>query len=1134
MKAYRKLTALLLTFFMLSTSVQAAFGAPKSDSDTAEAVLTRDSFSLRNFDSVEPGLKNEVAYSERDSTVAWTLDRSSGTNSSYIYFDLSNDLAFKVNDGSVFDIEFEYYSENNGYFQVVYDSQTKAEHWGELVYTGNNRRWNKSVVTIEDAYFGNRLKNKYDFMISIRAASSTVMKVSDGNVALRNVKVTRRRAYNPVTVKSTTPETGNAFRFFDEEKTAENTFTNNTDEPISAKVTYSAVGTNGITVWSEEAELTLEPREVKQQNVNIDTDRCDVYKFYVDITTDGGIHRSFEAFDFSILKTDPDGIKNHRHYMQDHIRSTLDVAEDAVDMLAKSNAWGVREDFGWNYVEPVKGTFSYNDPDKTVHELLHAKGLDVLVCINFSARSWMGHHDNFPTKEEEFNRFGEAVEFIVNQLPYVRRFEIWNEPTGSLVTSGRTPIDPDDFAHLTRVAIDTINKTNPSAETGITCMAGLMNDITKEYYKKIIDSEYDIWKDATAVTLHPYMTNTGSDRGDAASVVGWYRDYIKSKGRDDIEIWNTELGFSTTDPIQGTEAVRADSSVRSYLYHIGEDGGDVYVTYNFDRKGVVEIDREDMYGVTSSGHANTYDKNGKPYIATDAFVALTAMNYLMAESERDGKIVTDDPNELIYKFKSDKFNNEIITMWNMNETSEISLNLGVNQIQISDIFGNISDMYSDTGIYSFTLTGRPFYIMGDIADAAVVDTPVFEYADKEINVIGGDSFTTNIVKHSDKDYTVKVSAPPAFKVVGNPVFNGNTAEVTISVDNAETETNIVELQLYDGDKLVSKSPVTVNIAGERVTSSVTVDLPDYSRNEKWKGYMEIKNHSIVNAAKGYIKFNQPASFARLGKIDIGVIPKGKTSLIEFNCPDILRKGSYSVNYDITLESGESYNSNAMLEFTLAKKAKNPIVIDGVLDESEWDFTTALYSDNKDQIASAAGFYYDWKGKDDLSAKTVVSWDEEKFYFASKVTDDIHFNDQPVNKSYMGDSIQFATYNEAIPDDVLAGNTKAYFNEICIASTDVETGVYRFKSQMMEVPAGPITEGVEIAVKRVGNETCYELSITWDELCKYEYTPEVGGSILFSALYNENDGWGRLGFMEYSSGIGWTKNAGLFTTLKFIE
>jgi len=1134
LKIINKPAALLLSFLLLLTSSLPALGASTGDELIAEAVLTRDSFSLKNFDAVEPGLNSTVTYTERDATVAWTMDRSAGTNSSYLYFDLSKSFAHEVDDGSVFDIEFEYYGENNGYFQVVYDSQTKAEYWGEIVYTGNNRRWNKSVVTIEDAYFGNRLKGKYDFMLSIRAASSTVMKVSDGNVALRNVKVTRRRAHNPVTVRSTTPESGNAFRFYEKEKTAQNTFTNNTDKPISAKVKFYAVGTDGITRWSEEADISLNPREVKEHNVNINTQRCDVYKFYVDITTDGGVHRNFEAFDFSILKTDPDGIKNDGHYFADHIRSHLETAEDAVDVLTKTNTWGVREDFGWHYVEPTKGTFSYRDPDKTVHDLLQAKGLDIMVILNFSASSWMGHHDNFPTKDEEFNRFGEAVEFIVNQLPNVKRFEIWNEPTASLVVPTRTPIDPDDFAHLTRVAIDTIKRVNPKAETGIACMAGLTNEVTKEYYKKIIDSKYDIWKDSTAVTLHPYMTNTGSDRGDGAGIVNWYSDYIKTKGREDMEVWLTEVGFSPTDPIQGTEAVRAESSVRSYLYHIGENAGDVYVTYNFDRKGVVEIDREDMYGVANSGHPNTYDKNGKPYTATDALVALTAMNYFMADSKRDGKIVTDDPNELIYKFKSNKFNNEIIAMWNMNETTEISLNLGVEQIQISDIFGNIEDMYSDSGIYTFTLTGRPFYIMGDIANASLVDTPRFEYPDKEVNVIGGDSFKAKILNHTGKDYTIKVNASPAFEVVGNPTFADGVAEVTISVGNTAKEKNTVEFQLYDRDKLVSTSTIAVNVAGDRVTSKISADLPDYSKNEKWKGYMEIKNHSIVKAAKGYIKFNQPKSFARLGNIDIGIIPKGKTSLIEFNFPDILKKGAYSVDYDICLETGETYNSSAVLEFTLAKKRKNPIVIDGVLNEDEWDFSTALYSDNKDQIASAAGFYYDWKGKEDLSAKTIVSWDEEKFYFASKVTDDVHFNDQPINKSYMGDSIQFATYNEAIPDNVLFGNTKAYFNEICFAATDVETGVYRFKSQLMETPQGPITEGVQCAVKREGNETMYELSITWDALCGYEYTPETGGSLMFSALYNENDGWGRIGFMEYSSGIGWTKNADLFTRLKFIE
>jgi hypothetical protein len=260
----------------------------------------------------------------------------------------------------VFEIEVTYYSEGNGFFQLFYDSQRNPKrHHVDAVFTGDELRWKTTTFRLEDAYFGNRLEEaylgtsytrkdpKFDFGLTIRSRNDQEASVSD--VLISEIKVIKHQAANPVTFYSSIEESGSAFPWFQKEKIITNHFENTTNEEIEATVTYKAVTTSGFEVWEKQETVAFAPKEKKDVNVNVETDYCEKYNYFVDIKSEkNNIDSHFQGYDFAILKTDPNGIKNEEYYFATHFfggdwwSNPCEDPEKAVQVLAKGNNGGIR------------------------------------------------------------------------------------------------------------------------------------------------------------------------------------------------------------------------------------------------------------------------------------------------------------------------------------------------------------------------------------------------------------------------------------------------------------------------------------------------------------------------------------------------------------------------------------------------------------------------------------------------------------------------------------------------------------------------------------------------------------------------------------------------------------------------
>lgn len=1139
----KKLIAAIISLTMLAAQIPFVTAA---DSGNEAYIELGQSVKKTNFTSAVMGSRDVKTLVTKDGKEAWLLDRESKGKNYYAAFDIDNKFAYEINDGSEFDIEIEYFSQNDGFFQLVYDSQKKSERHAKTICTGNTQKWEKAVITVDDAYFGNRVYDKYDFVLTIESPYYYQTEISQGSVPIRSVKITRHTAKNPITHYGWTDESGNVFSWFQKEKILHNEFTNTLDREVTAEVTYRVVSFDGIEIWNKTESITLAPHEKKTADVNVETEYCQLYTLIVDIVNvNEGINSHYERYNFAVVKTDPDGIQNENFYFAAHFDHYKGHEDEGLDVIRKSNTYGIRTEFGWPKVDRI-GSFSYLDSDREFHNKIKNNNLHLLAIYAFATAHYTGGFWNLPETDEQIERWAQAMEFVAKTTKgFVDRIEIWNEPNIGAFNGGvggasvivRTP--PEGYAKAAIAAYKAAKKGNPDLQVGVLSLCGIKNGNAYDFFRRAMSAGLVDYCDA--ITMHPYnSTPTEQDR--FAEILNSYRTILKDEyGYDKfMPIWNSEVGFTSTDKYSNTEEKHADNNVRSFLYLHGEDVAQAHVEYNFAQKGLIPVHREGNFGVVTPGFDAGSDINDKTFVPRKAYVGITAMNYLLAKSKADGhgNYITDNEDNYVYRYNSEKFGDQVLSLWSSDKNRLVTLDLGNKELTYADECGNMEKISSDDGKYTFLLTTRPFYLMGKIDNIKVCEETEskFTFPLQTLTVTKGDSLRIDISKsESMGECTLDIAVPTDMENETPSEFNKNSTSVYLHHNGQSSGDRVLPVKIRKNGMLISAANILYNISETPVNTVMEVFLKDYTQANKWVGKAFVTNYSNEKAITGKLSFISPAEFTKLGKIDIGRMPRGKTSGVEFSFPELSRNGIYNVEYEVELDNGKKVSKTDRIDFTVAAYSSNKIVIDGYLNENEWSDKTWMYADTANDVFAESLNVSHWGGIDDLSAKVDVAWDEKYFYMGAIVTDNIHYSNFDASMSYMGDDIQFAVYHD-INQYLAFGQAGARFNEFGISLTPTGSSIWKWIAQTEDTAPGAVTEGVESAVRRDGNKTYYEVKMPWKTMFGYDYTPKAGDYLGFTYAVNDNDADAdgrRLG-IQYAGGIIGGKNANLFGKMQLIK
>lgn len=1104
-------------------------GDVTSDLYTAEAILGTE-LESKGFSLIESGNLNTPNVVKRSGSYCWLLDKTKGKDLAYINFALSD--SFKnERDGSVYEIEVEYFDAGEGYFNLAYDSVGETSKYADFVYMNNTLIWKTAHFTIDDAQFANEIDGKYDFRLSITTVS-TSNKISASSVPIRKVIVKKKRAVNPIFVSSYTEVSGNAYKWYDKSKVIYNKFENLTNEPKTVNVTYRLMSKEGFEAFSKTEILTFEPGEVKNNQFEFgELNECDSYWYCVDICdSEGTINSEFKLLELAVLKTDPDGIRNKGVYWATHIGTAYkpEVYQTGGDVLALSNAGGTRAEILWRMVETSKGSFKWEGTSMQKHfTTLNNYGMDTLVLLQ-GMPLWYKNYLSIPAEADEIEGWRAYVKFVATTLKdYDCCYEIWNEPNITSFNKLVSERGGDVYMKMYNIAVEEIKKVSPNAKIGGPSVTGIIYDSAQKFYKESLEA--GLWKNADAIVLHPYSLKP-IENGPEVKAIEQYRDDFVKKGGKDPELWHTEVGYTNADKyINGSEKLKAALLIRTFIHYTSHNLSDKIVYYVFEKKGLVDTDREDQFGFVSPGKSET-KKYGTYFIPTEAYVMMTAMNYVMAQSEIESVHDRGDGKLFISKYKSEKFGKDLLTLYTFDEPELVTLNLGAEKVTLFDEYGNETEVYGKDGIFSFIADENPRYIIGDIDTVKIIDNSEFIGYDKVKYVSAvNDVFTITLKNGTQNNYTVEAELPDDIKLVDNNGFENGTAKLVLENKCNKGETSFVKIAVKNGDKVVHHGKIKIT-SDDHAYSEMEVSLDNPKNTDLWNGKLTITNNSATRTLTGFAKFTTPDCFIDAGMLDIGIIPPNCVGEVNFTLPKVTKKGKYTPQYSILLDNGDEYSFSNSVDFTLAKYAYNKPKIDGIIDKNEWDMSTVMYADSAEQIVKLA----DWTGPDDLSGKSAVMWDEDNFYMTAIVKDDYHVNNQPPNSNWNGDNMQFGIfYGEE--EFIALGQGGTSFHEISMALSSLtnDVSVWRYSSQDNCYPAGEFTDA-ECVIKRNGRETVYEFKVPWNKMLRPGDKVKEGERLGYSFLFNEADSDLREGWIEYASGIGESKDTSLFTYMILLK
>lgn len=188
-----------------------------------------------------------------------------------------------------------------------------------------------------------------------------------------------------------------------------------------------------------------------------------------------------------------------------------------------------------------------------------------------------------------------------------------------------------------------------------------------------------------------------------------------------------------------------------------------------------------------------------------------------------------------------------------------------------------------------------------------------------------------------------------------------------------------------------------------------------------------------------------------------------------------------------------------------------VVIPAKRGEKDWDFVI----DRKQQVVSLfdadpTNVHRLWSGKDDLSARIRLERDGEMLRIIARVTDDKHVQPYTGDAVWQGDNLQLAMQ--------LPGQKNMW--EIGASLTDsgaVETFVWYAPDGFSAKDTAAM---IQSSVERKGETTLYQINIPYRAIGLTAKMASEG--FRFNLLVNDNDGFGRDGWMQISEGIGSVK------------
>jgi hypothetical protein len=767
----------------------------------------------------------------------------------------------------------------------------------------------------------------------------------------------------------------------------------------------------------------------------------------------------FSPFDLNAVKDSPFGMNTH--FAQGNPPEVMDV-------VAMGGIKTIRDELYWATVEPKKGEYIFNA--YWYMDYARKAGVKPLVPLTYNNRFYDDGLTPY-TKAGLAGWAGYAGAVVKNYGEFLEWVEVYNEYNVGFC-KGPAASKPENYLEMLKTTYKAVKAVRPGTKVVGPAMACLIWDWLEKLLK-LGALEY-----MDALSVHPYRWDRWNAQGpetldeDMVRLHALIKKYNKT-GRP-MPVWSTEVSWPSMPKWEISPEKQADYIVRTYAVLISRG-----VEKNYWYKFVCDLDDgiESEFGIVRHWDDPRGKLTPKPAYVALAVMARQLTGWMFVERDKI------DPAVWSLRFK--KGNETLRILW---ATRPTGVTVGTDQpLTVTDMMGNDETLQPANGEFYLTLSGTPVYLKGPV-ESLRPGAKIFIITRQKIAT--GDPIE------------LKCSIDPAISGVleiegtSYPIDGKAGLKVLSLPCDSAPKTRTLLYRLKVEGRVVGKGSLTVQIVKPLELKSAMLKKKDLLE-------FAFVNHSV---ARELVLDSADWELAgKKGTLTPNLtIKPASTRTLEFSIPELTPFQITPAKVHFKFNDHSSFDFIRDLSFSPCVKRTDPDDLKSLPIDLGKVGTVKIK---------------EYRGKEDLSGRVRIGWDEQNFYLTAKIDDDRFYQEYPREEIWNGDGIQFG---------LAADNDNRY--EFGLALTE--------KGVRVDCTLSPVATNTDaliaqskFSVTRSENTLVYQCAIPWNRLPPIK--PQ-NGSFLFSFLVNDNDGAGRKGWIEWAAGIGEGKNLDLYQACGFVE
>lgn len=1007
-------------------------------------------------------------------------------------------------------VEVEYYDDSDdGWFYIEYNSRDGKSVYTRREWLRSSMQWKTAQFIMEAPTMGDDL-NGADFAVRTLSEND----YSHSPVCIRSVKVKQLAETKPAAISLDIKNVGHIF-FSDEEVKVGLSVTNKINTAIDTDVRFYLEDPYGREVYEQIEPISVASMTGIEKEITLGIKKFGVYTLFAEAVDEEKGYRFSASTSLSYVrrskfKNDKFGACNHFAWASWQPERD---AETLLSLMDKSGMGWTRDEILWKNFEVTKGNYKILPINESALDIAKKYGIKQLLILAYGNKLYTPRDNDVPMTDEEMEAFRNyCYNLAVQTKGRVAAFEYWNEYDH--VTNTTKGADRKYYINLAKATYESVKKANPDLVTVGICSAGTGLPLIQETFDQ---GGYEYMDD---VSYHIYPKSPEKDGvdDDTKSV----RELLnKYPGGEKKKIWLTETGW-TSQKYNKTDA--AKWLPRDFAMQMENNMLERLFWYDMVEDGSNPADSENSFGMLESFRSA---ERRVPFAAKPVFATISAMNGLLGTPDYVSHTKLNNDSVYAYHYKREQDGMDTAMFWGLDPNNLLTVNLGSKDVEFFDMYGNKIEVGASGGEYTFVVDDEPIYAVGKF-EKFEEGTPKLFVSETNVKAASEDDVTIRFYKTTGDKLNISASAKDGSlsTVEYNPEFVKNRAELVMHVKGNVGSSEEIALKITDDNGLeYYNGNITIEYV-EGLQVSGRTRLYRDENIKRWK--MELTVHSNFHGkdSKGKLYIKEPEAFSK-NVIELGTIKTAQDNDVVFHLPEIAAFTSYRLKGVIKLDSGYEQEFELPIDFALAFRANKAPEIDGVISEGEYDERGRIVSNRNDQMYILKADQ-PWRGEADLSAETYLMWDDEYFYLASRVKDDVFSCNYAGSAMWQGDSLQFGmAYNR----ENVEGEASIKYTEVGIAKTLNGSEIVKYLGEM---GTSMSVDGSTVVVNRDGDYTIYELKMPWSECVPEGAEIKENVEIGYSMLVNDNDNAGRRGWIEFGAGIGVYKDSSEFARIRLVK